>query len=114
MQSGSLAIPFHRFAIVAAAGLVAFMALWQGIFSLLHYRPCAIQDPTYILPPNPSAAAMEFGLAVAAAAVLFLGARHLRQGFATSTAAYYFVVASLLVGQGLLAYIFLQLSTCAG
>lgn len=114
MRPGLNTIPFHRFAIVAAAGLVGFLALWQGIFSLMRYRPCAIQNPAYILPPNPSAALTEFGLSVVALIILFVGARRLREGFADSAAGYYFVVSGLLVGQGLLAFIFLRLSTCAG
>lgn len=113
MQPAKNTIPFHRFAVVAAAGLVGFLALWQGIFSLMHYRPCAIQNPAYVLPPNPSAAFAEFGLSAAALVILFVGARRLKEGFADSALAYYFVVTGLLVGQGLLAFIFLRLSTCA-
>ena len=106
-------IPFYRFALVASSGLVCFLALWQGIFSLIHYRPCAIQAPSYVLPPNPSAALTEFALAITALLVLFVGARRLRAGFPEGMLAYSLVIASLLVGQGLLAFIFVSLSTCA-
>jgi hypothetical protein len=107
------AIPFHRFAIVASAGLVAFLALWQGIFSLMHYRPCAFQNPAYVIPPNPSAALAEFGISLVGLVVLFLGARRLREGYEGGIVSYYIAVFSLLLGQGLLAFIFLRLSTCA-
>lgn len=114
MSSARQTIPLHRFAIVAAAGLVAFLALWQGIFALMHYRPCAIQAPHYSLPPNPEAAITEFSLAAVALGILFVGARGLRQGFTSGMLGYNLVVFSLLIGQGLLAFIFLRLSTCAG
>ena len=81
----------------------------------MHYRPCAFQQPSYILPPNPNAAITEFSLSVVALIVLFAGARRLRNGFADHELNYYsFVVLSLLIGQGLLAFVFLRLSTCAG
>ncbi|HSX01930.1 MAG TPA: hypothetical protein VLI05_01305 [Candidatus Saccharimonadia bacterium] len=115
MASTSLrVIPFSRFAVVASAGLVAFLAFWQGFFSLIHYRPCAIIAPNYALNPNPGAGLTEFGIAATATLVLFYGAKRLRTNFDGAAAGYIMVVTSLLVGQGVLAFIFLQLSTCAG
>ncbi len=113
MPTTVTSIPFSRLAIVASAGLVAFLAFWQGFFSFLHYRPCAIVQPNYVLAPNPEAGFTEFGIALVAVLVLFAGAKRLRQDFEMGQAAYLAVVISLLIGQGLLAFVFLRLSTCA-
>ncbi len=107
-------IPFSRFAVVACAGLVAFLAFWQGVFSFMHYRPCAIQDPSYILTPNPAAGLMEFGIAAVALVILFAGAKRLRTNFKDGFFGYTLVVTNLLIGESLLSFIFLRLSTCAG
>jgi hypothetical protein len=106
-------IPFNRFAVVAAAGMVGFLAFWQGFFSLIYYRPCALQAPHYVVAPNLPAAAAELGLAMVALGVLFWGARRLRDSFTEGFFGYALVVASLLVSESLLAFIFLRLSTCA-
>ena len=106
-------IPFSRFAVVAAAGMVAFLAFWQGFFALIHYRPCAIIAPHYVLPPNPGAGFTELGISALATLVLFYGAKRLRSNFDGAGAGYVMVVTTLLVGQGVLAFIFLRLSTCA-
>jgi hypothetical protein len=113
MAATTPTIPFSRFATVASAGLVAFLAFWQGFFSLIYYRPCSLQAPNYIIPPNPAAAATEFGLAAVALIVLFWGARRLRDSFTEGFLGYALVVVSLLVGESLLAFIFVRLSTCA-
>jgi hypothetical protein len=110
----SRTIPFSRFAVVAAAGMVGFLAFWQGFFSLIYYRPCALQSPSYVIAPNLSAAAAELGLAMVALGVLFWGAQRLRDSFTQGFFGYALVVASLLVSESLLAFIFLRLSTCAG
>ncbi len=114
MRSANSTIPLHRFATVAAAGLVAFLAFWQGVFSLIDYRPCALQAPNYVIPPNPQVALMEFAIALLALVILFIGAKRLNSSFHNVPVAYYLVITSLLTGQGLLAFIFLRLSTCAG
>jgi hypothetical protein len=114
MTATMRAIPFNRFATVASAGLVSFLAFWQGFFSLIYYRPCAIQAPSYVLPPNPAAGVTEFGIALVALVVLFWGAKRLRDSFNRGFTGYAMLVATLLVGEGLLAFIFLRLSTCAG
>ena len=113
MATAVRTIPFSRFATVASAGLVAFLAFWQGFFSLIYYRPCAIQAPHYVLPPNPAAGITEFGISIVALVVLFWGAKRLRDSFTHGFAGYAMLVATLLVGEGLLAFIFLRLSTCA-
>lgn len=107
-------IPFNRFAVVAASGMVGFLAFWQGFFSLIYYRPCALQAPDYVIAPNLSAALTEFGIAAVAMVMLFWGARRLRDSFTEGFFGYAMVVTSLLIGEGFLAFIFLRVSTCAG
>ena len=105
-------IPFNRFVTVATSGLVAYLAIWQGVFSSIEYRPCIVR-PDYVLTPNLGAAATQFGLALVALIVLFYGAKHLRRGFDRDQVGYTATVLSLLVGEGLLAFIFIRLSACA-
>lgn len=81
---------------------------------MMHYRPCAIQNPNYILAPNPNAAITEFGIAILGLFMLYLGTKRLRTGYNLGLGSYYVATTSLLLGQGILAYIFLRLSTCAG
>jgi len=109
-------IPFNHFAVVAAAGLVGFLALWQGIFSLIDYRPCAISNPSYVLSPNVNAAITQLSISAVALCVLFIGARKLRSNFGNEGFfGYSLVVVNLLIGEGLLAFIFVRLSSvCAG
>jgi|GEM_PF-3651071 len=106
-------IPFNRFAVVASSGMVGFLALWQGIFSLIQYRPCAIQNPNYVLAPNPGAGLTQLGISAVALLVLFFGAKRLQTNFRDGFFGYALVVGTLLVGEGLLAFIFIRLSTCA-
>ncbi len=107
-------IPFSRFVVVASAGLVGFLAFWQAFFSFTGYRPCALQNPDYVIPPNPNAAITELGICIIAMVVLFWGAKRLRTNFPEGFFGYSMVVVNLLIGEGLLAFVFLRLSTCAG
>jgi hypothetical protein len=104
-------IPFNRFIIVASAGLVAFLALMQGTLTVSGYRPCGMAA----LSPNQSlqAATMELGIAAAAYLIFLLGARRLRKGWDIGSGAYNLAIITLLVGQGLLAYVFIHSTICA-
>lgn len=107
-------IPFHRFAIVAAAGLVAFLAIWQGYFATIQYQPCPAIAPHYIIPPNGGVAASAFGIATVALTIFYLGAIRLKQNYQYGRTGYNLVVLSLLASQSLLSFVFIRLSTCAG
>lgn len=105
-------IPFSHFIVVASAGLVAFLALMQGTLTVSGYRPCNLAP----IKSNDSlhTALFELGLAAVGYLVFLLGARRLRRGWESGTAAYNLVIIALLVGQGLLAYIFIRSTVCAG
>src|SRR6266567_9248636 len=109
------AIPFRRFLVVAAAGMVAFLSFWEGFFTLFDYRPCTLSDPSFVVYHNFGASAAEFGISLVALTVLFNGARRLQDGFGRTETAYTLVVVNLLVSEGLLSFIFLKLaSSCVG
>jgi hypothetical protein len=104
-------VPFSHFLTVAAAGLVAFLALMQAGLSVSGYRPCG-QAP--LAPGHSMQVAMfELGLAAAAYLVFLLGAIRLRRGWDVGAAAYNLVIVALLIGQGLLAYMFILSTVCA-
>ena len=104
-------IPFSRFATVASAGLVAFLALMQGVLTVGGYRPCgttAIQGNDTV-----KLAMFELGLAAIGYLVFLLGARRLRSGWEIGALSYNLAIFTLLIGQGLLAYVFIRMSVCA-
>ena len=105
-------IPFNRFIIVASAGMVAFLALMQGTLTVSGYHPCGMATSA----PNQNlhAATFELGIAATAYLVFLLGARRLRKGWDVGAGAYNFAIITLLVGQGLLAYVFIHSTICAG
>ena len=105
-------IPFNRFITVASAGMVAFLALMQGTLTVSGYRPCGLAP----LKANDSlqVAMLELGLAASGYLVFLLGARRLRKGWDVGAGAYNLAIFALLIGQGLLAYIFIRSTVCAG
>ncbi len=109
------AIPFWHFATVAASGMVAFLAFWEGFFSFFTYRPCTISNPNFVLERNLGASATEFGICLVALLVLFNGAKRLQGNFERAELAYTVVVINLLVSESLLSFIFIRLFlSCAG
>lgn len=109
------AIPFRHFIVVAASGMVAFVAFFQGLFSLGNYHPCSLLNSSYVIPANPQAAGIQFSLSLLALFVLFSGAKRLRKGFESGATAYAIAVTSLLIGEGLLSFLFIRMSAvCAG
>ena len=104
-------IPFSRFFTVACAGLVAFLALMQGVLSVSGYRPCGLKP--LAATDSLNVAMFELGIAAISYLVFLLGARRLRQGWDVGSLAYNFAIFALLIGQGLLAYIFIRSSVCA-
>jgi hypothetical protein len=108
-------MPFRYFATVASAGMVAFIAFWEGFFSLIAYHPCTLQNPDYTIQPNPRVALIQFGLSVVALFVLFMGAKRLQKHTERGILPYLLVIINLLVGEGLLSFIFIKLSSnCVG
>ena len=105
-------IPFNRFFTVACAGLVAFLALMQGTLTVSGYRPCGLKP--LAASDSINVAMFELGIAAVSYLVFLLGARRLRKGWSVGAPAYDFVILALLIGQGLLAYIFIRSSVCAG
>lgn len=101
-------VPFSRLAVVAAAGLVAFMALMQGILATTGYTTCQTK-----FSPNMSLAVTELGIAASAYLIFLVGALKLRKGWEKGQAAYLATVIALLVSAGLLAFIFIRASSCA-
>jgi hypothetical protein len=105
-------VPFNRFITVASAGLVAFLALMQGTLTVSGYRPCGLTP----LQPNDNLqiAMLELGIAAAAYLIFLLGARRLRKGWNVGISAFNLAIFALLIGQGLLAFLFIHSTICAG
>ena len=108
-------MPFRYFVTVASAGMIGFIAFWEGFFSLIAYHPCSIQNPSYVIPPSPQVALIQFSISIIAIGVLFMGAKRLQHHTEGGTLPYLVVIINLLVGEGLLSFIFIKLSaSCAG
>ncbi|MBW4061252.1 hypothetical protein HJC99_01630 [Candidatus Saccharibacteria bacterium] len=105
-------VPFNRFLTVASAGLVAFLALMQGGLTVSGYRPCGL--PPLKATDSLQVAMLELGIAAAAYLVFLLGALRLRKGWDVGISAYNLAIFALLIGQGLLAYMFIRSTVCAG
>lgn len=101
-------VPFSRLAVVATAGLVAFMALMQGIVATTGYTSCKVHYA-----PNMNLAFTQLGIAASAYLIFLIGALRLRKGWEKGQAAYIATVAALLVSAALLAVVFIHTTSCA-
>lgn len=102
-------VPFNRLAIVAVAGLVAFMSLMQGILASTGYTSCNVHYE-----PNMNLAFTQLGIAGSAYLIFLIGALRLRKGWEKGKPAYIATVVALLVSASLLATVFIHTTSCAG
>jgi hypothetical protein len=102
-------VPMRRLVIVASAGLIAFLALMQGVLTLTGHPRC----PEATIAPDLLMALIEFSIAAVAYGVFLLGAIRLRRGWETGKAIYFATVAALLLSGGILSAMFISMSSCA-
>ena len=103
-------IPLPRLALVASAGLVAFMEIMQGALTLTGQANCSVSrvSPDYTL------ALIEFSIAAVAYGVFLLGAVRLRRNWETGKIVYISTIVALLLNGGILSAMFLMSSSCVG
>ena len=109
-------LPLRYFAIVAISGMVAFIAAFQGISSLGDFRTCT--QSVNVVHADLATGIFQFFMSILSLLVLLVGIRLLKRGLAfqgiEGYGGYLTAIVSLLIGEGLLSFVFLELSrACA-
>lgn len=106
---GPRALPTSRLAIVACAGLVAFLALMEAGLAAVGYASCGRTGSQ-----NMPLALVDLGIAAVSYFVFLLGAIKLRHHWEIGRLGYICTIVALLLTGGILSVFFVVSSTCAG
>ena len=108
LRSAHAKLPFGRVLPVAVAGLVAFLALMEGVLAVAGYGACGLATR-----PNMALALTELGISAVAYVMFLLGAFRLKISRSGVRSGYVATVAALFVSGGIISSYFLLSTTCA-
>lgn len=107
LRSGNAKPPFGHVLPVAIAGLVAFLALMEGVLAVAGYGACGLATR-----PNMALALAELGISAVAYGMFLLGAIRLKNGSSGVHTGYTATAIALFISGGIISSYFILSTTC--